>query len=142
MVKQLEISHNYEMYENNNISRFNDRIYNKMLDLNNDSNEILELNKFAKIENKKQMDNYNNKMLYIQCVKFRSDYNGNHGSFNTYYIQKNKLNRIFIKSLDSFSKTDNLYHKHGGNYSFQEDLKGNLSYIVSNDRYFFNYREL
>ena len=99
---QLNILHDYDLFNNNKDSKFNLKIWDKMIDLNSDCLEILELNKFALVQQKTDMDQlkhnngyrsrYDRLNIYIQNVKFRSDYNGNHGSYNAYYIKNNKLN--------------------------------------------------
>ena len=149
---QLNILHDYDLFNNNKDSKFNLKIWDKMIDLNSDCLEILELNKFALVQQKTDMDQlkhnngyrsrYDRLNIYIQNVKFRSDYNGNHGSYNAYYIKNNKLNKITVKSLHCFSNKDRLYHKHGGNYSFTHDLSCDISRIVSSKYDFFNYTEI
>lgn len=72
--------------------------------------------------------------LYFSSVRFSSDGNGNHESFDVYYVKDGELIKVWMPSLMKSQKGYNtskyLWYCSGGNYSFTQDIAESISYQV------------
>lgn len=81
--------------------------------------------------------------LYFVSTSFRSDYNGNHESFNAYYIKDNELRRIHIPYLMKNSKGDykKVFKRNGGGYGFTFDIAYRISKLITNNKDDYHFKD-
>lgn len=76
--------------------------------------------------------------LYCVEKKFRSDYSGNHGSYDVYYIEDQDLVRVWMPvHMKKQREGGYMWVRHGGNYGFTFDIVNEIGTILHDDGYYF-----
>lgn len=81
--------------------------------------------------------------LYMTSQSFRSDANGNHESFQVYYIKDNELVRVLIPCLMENSKGNynKTFKRNGGGYSFSFDIAYAISMLITDDKDGYHFKD-